>query len=392
MCGIGFLLLHDEWILIGYLQQGRGIRQGYPLSPYLFILYAETLSCLLQACEADGRICGLIVTHSTPKVSHLLFADDTLIFSQAIKEALGCVWKVVDVYGKTSDQQASLHKSSIVFSRNTDMATCDEFAMILGVRVGTIHEKYLGLSYMVRRSKNDIFHYLRDGVWRRVDGWKEKTLPQNSFEQNKIHWIVWNKMLAHPAETAVTSQSNLESEKIGNVKNVLVWGDKWMPRPSTFKPISPVIGNSVDLCVTDLIDPLSHSWKVEVIDNLLWLEDASTIKDILLGRTSSPAIQGQNSSQMRARAGIWNASVPNKIKVFLWRACKEAIPTTTNLIKRKCEVDANCTSCGAPLENSKHVFLDYSFTRQTWALANIPCSVISRREGDMEGWIVNVRK
>ncbi|KAL0312576.1 UNVERIFIED_CONTAM: hypothetical protein Sradi_5656900 [Sesamum radiatum] len=210
--------------------------------------------------------------------------------------------------------------------------------------------------------------------------------------------------------------------KIGNGKNVLVWGDKWIPRPSTFKTISPMIGGFADLRVADLIDPINRSWKGEVIDNLLWPEDAIIIKDIPLGRNSSPDIQvwhytksgtfsvksayhvttsllsqynssksGQSSSWSRAWAGIWSARVPNKIKVFLWRACKEAIPTTANLIRRKCVVDENCTSCGAPLENSKHVFLDCSFARQTWALADIPNSVISQWEQDMEGWIVKVR-
>ncbi|KAL0312577.1 UNVERIFIED_CONTAM: putative mitochondrial protein [Sesamum radiatum] len=137
----------------GFLQPGRGIRQGDPLSPYLFILCAEALSCLLQACEVDGRISGVAVARSAPKVSHLLFADDTLIFCQATKESLSCVRAVVDMYGKASGQQVNLQKSSIVFSRNTNTTTRDELAAILGVRIDTIHEKYLGLPYVVGRRK-----------------------------------------------------------------------------------------------------------------------------------------------------------------------------------------------------------------------------------------------
>ncbi|KAL0346425.1 UNVERIFIED_CONTAM: hypothetical protein Scaly_1658500 [Sesamum calycinum] len=102
-----------------------------------------------EACEANGRICGVAVTRSTTKVSHLLFAGDTLIFCQATKEALGCAWEVLNVYGKTSEQQVNLQKSSIVFNGNTDMAMRDELAVILGVRIDTIHEKYIGLPYVV---------------------------------------------------------------------------------------------------------------------------------------------------------------------------------------------------------------------------------------------------
>ncbi|KAL0289255.1 UNVERIFIED_CONTAM: putative mitochondrial protein [Sesamum angustifolium] len=62
---------------------GRGIRQGDPLSPYLFIICAKALNCLLQFYEIKGSIRGVAIARSAPKVSHLLFADDTLIFCQA---------------------------------------------------------------------------------------------------------------------------------------------------------------------------------------------------------------------------------------------------------------------------------------------------------------------
>ena len=60
----------------------RGIRQGDPLSPYLFLLCAEGLSSLLQFEEAGG-IEGIRVCRSAPSVSPLLFADDSLILMKA---------------------------------------------------------------------------------------------------------------------------------------------------------------------------------------------------------------------------------------------------------------------------------------------------------------------
>ncbi|KAL0322782.1 UNVERIFIED_CONTAM: hypothetical protein Sangu_1897500 [Sesamum angustifolium] len=59
--------------------------------PLLFILCAEGFSCLLQAKEHNGDIRGVAVARRAPKVSHLLFADDTLIFCQATKEAMRCI-------------------------------------------------------------------------------------------------------------------------------------------------------------------------------------------------------------------------------------------------------------------------------------------------------------
>lgn len=58
----------------------RGIRQGDPISPYLFLLAAEGLSCLLKNARAEEETVGIQVAPSGPNVNHLLFADDCILF------------------------------------------------------------------------------------------------------------------------------------------------------------------------------------------------------------------------------------------------------------------------------------------------------------------------
>ena len=67
----------------GNVLPSRGIQQGHPLSPYLFLLCAEGFTSLLAKAENDGKIHGASICRGAPKVSNLLFADDSLLFCRA---------------------------------------------------------------------------------------------------------------------------------------------------------------------------------------------------------------------------------------------------------------------------------------------------------------------
>jgi hypothetical protein len=58
----------------------RGLKQGDPLSPYLFICCANVLSGLISRAQNNKNLHGIKIAHGAPEVSHLLFADDSLFF------------------------------------------------------------------------------------------------------------------------------------------------------------------------------------------------------------------------------------------------------------------------------------------------------------------------
>ena len=69
----------------GFFQSSRGLRQGDPLSPYLFVIVMEAFSCLLRRAISGGFLSGWRARGRSEEgilISHLLFADDTLVFCE----------------------------------------------------------------------------------------------------------------------------------------------------------------------------------------------------------------------------------------------------------------------------------------------------------------------
>jgi hypothetical protein len=93
----------------------RGIRQGDPISPYLFLLCTEGLSCLLQKQEVQGELQGLKNGRLGPSISHLLFADDSIFLARSDKRSVDALQRTLALYCDGSGQKINLDKSTIFF-------------------------------------------------------------------------------------------------------------------------------------------------------------------------------------------------------------------------------------------------------------------------------------
>ena len=98
----------------------RVFRQGDPLSPYLFFLCAKGLHSLLQQAESSGASKGVSLCSAAPKISHLFFADDSLLFCRVNSQECTHILDILKQYEEASGQQINRGKTQLFFSPNTE--------------------------------------------------------------------------------------------------------------------------------------------------------------------------------------------------------------------------------------------------------------------------------
>jgi hypothetical protein len=154
----------------------RGIRQGDPLSPYLFIIYVEVLSGLITKYHEQDKNHGINITRNAPTISHLFFADDSMIFCRAHKNEAQYLMEIFAEYQRVSGQKINLHKSEMMFNPNILQSVKNEFQVHMLIQITNNITKYLGLPTHIGMAKNHIFNFIMDRVRSKLKGWKEKNL------------------------------------------------------------------------------------------------------------------------------------------------------------------------------------------------------------------------
>ncbi|XP_075644363.1 uncharacterized protein LOC142615512 [Castanea sativa] len=309
---------------------------------------------------------GVVVCHGGPKLSHLFFADDSLIFCKATLANYESLQRILEDYEKASDQQLNRAKMSLFFSSNTSNEAQEEIKQRFGAQDIKQHEKYLRLPSLVGRNKRSTFNAIKDKVGKKLEGWKEKIMSKY-----------------HGCATCGEGGFTVEGREWGMN---LVWEDKWLPLSSMYKVVSPNTFLHANTCVSELIDLENASWKSTVIDALFLPREAETIKSIPLSsrlpgdrliwamssnvqfsvhstyslavNLSQAANKGNSSNTSLVRRfwkPDWSLPVPHKTQHFMWRACREAFPTKVNLARRKVVMDNICDVCGLKAVSTGHV-------------------------------------
>lgn len=129
----------------------RGFRQGDPLSLYMFLIISDVFPRSIQCVVEEGSIKGMQFNHQSPSMSHMFFADDTLIFLHATPQNAWNITKILNAYCQASGQQINLHKSSVYLGANVPMTMSNYLCDILGIPIVSDLGMYLGLPFIWSR-------------------------------------------------------------------------------------------------------------------------------------------------------------------------------------------------------------------------------------------------
>ena len=197
--------------LSGFFRSSRGLRQGDPFSPYLFVIGMEALSCLLKravegnfisGCRFGGRDGGEIV------ISHLLYADDTIIFCDANAEQLMYLRWTLMWFEAFSGLKINLFKSEMIPMGGVD--NVEALAAELGCGVGSLPTKYLGLPLGAPHRASGVWDSIEERFRNRLSSWKRQyiskggrltlirstlsSLPIYFLSMFRIPKIVWSRL------------------------------------------------------------------------------------------------------------------------------------------------------------------------------------------------------
>ena len=137
---------------------------------------------MIHKDEVEGFIQGVAICRNGPRISHLFFVDDSVLFCREKEDECQKILDILAVYERGSGQKINHDKTNNFFSSNTLLDTQVRNQQLLGVPTIRQYEKCLGLPTLVSRAKKQRFIYLKERVWKKLQGWKEKLLSQAGRE------------------------------------------------------------------------------------------------------------------------------------------------------------------------------------------------------------------
>ncbi|XP_056688387.1 uncharacterized protein [Spinacia oleracea] len=399
----------------------KGLRQGDPMSPFLFTIGMEYLSRCLQSIAQQN----CFKFHPRCKklgITHMMFADDLLMFSKADKISVHVLFKAFTMFSSASSLAANLDKSNVYMGGVSDD---DEISIRsgLGMLKGSFPFRYLGVPLTTRKLKYSDCRPLVDKTVARVRSWSSKLLSyvgRLQLVKTVLYGmqLYWCQIFVMPKKVmreihAICRTFLWTGGGLGSKKAHVAWEQLCFPKSSGG-------WNLRDLTIWNKAAVLKHCWALSQKQDRLWIKWVHmyyvknkdfwtmsipngltwSLRKIWSGRDVFAATGGctqflsagkykiqkmykhlkQNGPKMDWRRLICNNFASPKSIFLLWLTVQNRLLTKDRLIHWHINVDAVCSVCQQDNENMQHLFFQCPVSAEIWSAVKTKIGV-SRQTG-----------
>ncbi|KAA3486878.1 LINE-1 reverse transcriptase isogeny [Gossypium australe] len=351
----------------------RGIRQGCPLSPYLFVLCMEWLGHFIHSGIEVGTWDPIRLSRSGPPISHLFFADDLVIFCKAQIEQARLLESILSLFCEISGHKISVRKSNIFFSKNTEADN----------RVPLLHD---------RVTKNTL-NFVVEKIRRKLNSWDARklsfarrvTLAQSvllSIPSYFMQTMMIPKGVCDDIERLKPMFTSMEMPiqtlaSYSREFNLVYrrWGQHSLLERSLDSREMVNIDGSWNL-------DLFHVWVPEEVINRITSippPHPDSGEDIVIWARSATGTFSVRSAYWSLKEDTWNPHEeywkipwkykgPQRVRMFLWLAFRERLLTNSERARRGISHSSSCIICGHGFEDLEHVLRDCPAAKEVWML------------------------
>lgn len=170
----------------GNIRSFRGVRQGDPLSPFLFVLAQQVLTINLNQWIQQGQIIPYQQGRNVLPISHLLYADDVLIFSNGSNRSITAPMELLHTYERSSGQLINVEKSGFYIWAKAERRAVP-ISNITGIPRRNFPFTYLGVPMFIGRPKIVYFEHMVEKVRKAIEGWKARVLSLAGRTYGEYH-------------------------------------------------------------------------------------------------------------------------------------------------------------------------------------------------------------
>jgi hypothetical protein len=123
-----------------------------------------------------GLISGVPTSKKGPSISHLFFADDSVVFCKANRVEWRRILNIIEIYERGSGQRINVKKTAVFFSRNTSAYRRKEIIELSGLVEANRYDSYLGLPTWVGKNRSVAFKNIKEKDLRKIYNWKSGLL------------------------------------------------------------------------------------------------------------------------------------------------------------------------------------------------------------------------